>query len=139
MFKLTGSVKMVGNTVQVSEKFSKREFVVTDASGMYPQDIMFQATQDKCALLDGYHAGEQVEVSFNLRGREWTSPAGEVKYFNTLEAWRIERASQGANTGQNTGQMGGMAPVNLAPITATAATSAPAAIAESGADDDLPF
>ena len=139
MFKLTGSVKMVGNTVQVSEKFSKREFVVTDASGMYPQDIMFQATQDKCALLDGYQVGEQVEVSFNLRGREWTSPAGEVKYFNTLEAWRIERASQGANTGQNAGQMGGMAPVNLAPITATAATSAPAAIAESGADDDLPF
>ena len=126
---------MVGNTVQVSEKFSKREFVVTDASGMYPQDIMFQATQDKCALLDGYQVGEQVEVSFNLRGREWTSPAGEVKYFNTLEAWRIERASQGANAGQ----MGGMAPVNLAPITTAAATSAPAAIAESGADDDLPF
>lgn len=137
MFKLTGSVKMVGNTVQVSEKFSKREFVVTDASGMYPQDIMFQATQDKCALLDGYHVGDQVEVSFNLRGREWTSPAGEVKYFNTLEAWRIERANQGAPAGQGAGQMGGMAPVNLDPIVAPAA--APAAIANSGADDDLPF
>lgn len=133
MFKLTGSVKMVGNTVQVSEKFSKREFVVTDASGMYPQDIMFQATQDKCSLLDGYQAGDQVEVSFNLRGREWTSPAGEVKYFNTLEAWRIERANQGAPATQNAGQMGGMAPVNLNPV------SAPAAISESGADDDLPF
>jgi hypothetical protein len=137
MFKLTGSVKMVGNTVQVSEKFSKREFVVTDASGMYPQDIMFQATQDKCALLDGYQAGDQVEVSFNLRGREWTSPAGEVKYFNTLEAWRIERANQGASGGQGAGQMGNMAPVNLDPIVAPAA--APAAIANSGADDDLPF
>jgi hypothetical protein len=33
-----------------------------------------------------------VEVSFNLRGREWTSPTGDVKYFNTLEAWRIETA-----------------------------------------------
>ena len=134
MFKLTGSVKMVGNTVQVSEKFSKREFVVTDSSGMYPQDIMFQATQDKCALLDGYQAGEQVEVSFNLRGREWTSPAGEVKYFNTLEAWRIERAHQGAPVG--TGQM---PPVNLDPIVAPSAAAAPAAIANSGADDDLPF
>jgi len=30
-------------------------------------------------------------VSFNLRGREWTSPQGEVKYFNTLDAWRIEK------------------------------------------------
>ena len=136
MFKLTGSVKMVGNTVQVSEKFSKREFVVTDASGMYPQDIMFQSTQDKCALLDGYQVGDQVEVSFNLRGREWTSPTGEVKYFNTLEAWRIERANQGAPVNQNAGQMGGMAPVNLNPVSAAAA---PAAISESGADDDLPF
>ncbi|MCE2682000.1 MAG: DUF3127 domain-containing protein [Flavobacteriia bacterium] len=133
MFKLTGSVKMVGNTVQVSEKFSKREFVVTDASGMYPQDIMFQATQDKCALLDGYRTGEQVEVSFNLRGREWTSPAGEVKYFNTLEAWRIERSNQGAPVGS-----GEMAPVNLNPIVAPTA-AAPEAIGNSGADDDLPF
>jgi hypothetical protein len=90
MFKLTGTVKVVNSTVQVSEKFSKREFVVTDTSSMYPQDIMFQATQDKCSLLDAVHSGEQVEVSFNLRGREWTSPQGEVKYFNTLEAWRIE-------------------------------------------------
>ena len=34
---------------------------------------------------------DQIEVSFNIRGREWTSPQGEVKYFNTLEAWRIEK------------------------------------------------
>jgi hypothetical protein len=41
--------------------------------------------------LDAFKVGNQLEVSFNLRGREWTSPAGEVKYFNTLEAWKIER------------------------------------------------
>ena len=52
MFKLSGIVKVVNPTVQVSEKFAKREFVVTDASSMYPQDIMFQSTQDKCSLLD---------------------------------------------------------------------------------------
>ena len=52
MFKLNGIVKLVNQTVQISEKFAKREFVVTDASSMYPQDILFQATQDKCSLLD---------------------------------------------------------------------------------------
>ena len=57
---------------------------------MYPQDILFQATQDKCSLLDSIKVQDQIEVSFNLRGREWTSPTGEVKYFNSLEAWRIE-------------------------------------------------
>jgi hypothetical protein len=87
--KLSGNIKVINETQVISEKFSKREFVVTDNS-MYPQDISFQFTQDKCGILDGYKAGQNVEVSFNLRGREWTSPTGEVKYFNTLEAWRIE-------------------------------------------------
>lgn len=91
MFKLTGTIKVVNDTVQVSEKFSKREFVINDASSMYPQDILFQSTQDKCGIIDQFKVGETVEVSFNLRGREWTSPQGEVKYFNTLEAWRIEK------------------------------------------------
>lgn len=90
MFKLTGVVKMVGKTVAVSEKFSKREFVITDATSMYPQDIMFQLTQDKCSMLDPIAEGESVEVSFNVKGRMWTSPQGEEKYFNTLEAWRVE-------------------------------------------------
>ena len=82
MFKLTGTLKVIKDTVQVTEKFSKREFVVSENSSMYPQEIAFQAAQDKCSMLDGYSEGENVEVSFNLRGREWTSPQGEVKYFN---------------------------------------------------------
>lgn len=131
MFKLNGIVKVVNPTVQVSEKFSKREFVVTDASSMYPQDIMFQATQDKCALLDSIQQNEQVEVSFNLRGREWTSPQGEVKYFNTLEAWRIEKIGSTAPAGipQNGPSAMNLDPVNVASAQANSAAD----------DDDLPF
>ena len=101
MYKLTGTIKTIKETVQVSEKFAKREFVINDASSMYPQDIAFQSVQDKCSMLDGYNVGDTVEVSFNLRGREWTSPKGEVKYFNTLDAWRIEK-SEGSVGGQYT-------------------------------------
>lgn len=90
MYKLKGTVKVVNDTVQVSDSFKKREFVVTDEDSQYPQDISFQCAQDKCAMLDQIAEGQQVEVSFNLRGREWTSPQGEVRYFNTLDAWRIE-------------------------------------------------
>ena len=89
--QLTGSIKVINETVQISEKFKKREFVVTTNDEMYPQDIMFQAVQDKCSLLDAYNEGDTVEVSFNLRGREWTNPQGEVKYFNTLDVWRVEK------------------------------------------------
>jgi hypothetical protein len=131
MFKLTGTLKVLNPTVQVSEKFSKREFVVTESSSMYPQDIMFQLTQDKCSLLDGYNANDQVEVSFNLRGREWTSPQGEVKYFNSLDAWRLDRV--GANSGSGM-PVSGPSAMNLAPVTA-----ASAAMNVEQKDDDLPF
>jgi hypothetical protein len=130
MFKITGTVKVVNSTVQVSEKFSKREFVLTDNSGPYEQHISFQATQDKCAMLDNVSVGEQIEVSFNLKGREWTSPQGEVKYFNTIEAWRIEKAGQGQGIPQS-----GPSAMSLDPIPAPAATTSLA----SDEEDDLPF
>jgi hypothetical protein len=131
MFKISGILKVKNDTVQVSEKFSKREFVLTDNSSMYPQDILFQLTQDKCALLDAFNPQQQLEVSFNLRGREWTSPQGEVKYFNTLEAWRIEAVGQN-NMGGGIPASGPSA-MNLDPIAAPSTSTAPSD------DDDLPF
>lgn len=118
MFQLKGRLKEVKETRQVSEKFSVREFVLTDESSQYPQHVQFQATQDRCSLLDGFQVGGEVTVNFNIRGREWTSPQGEVKYFNSLDAWRIEGA-------------------NAVP-TPTAQDIPPASI-DSGSDDDLPF
>ena len=48
-------------------------------------------TQDKCALGDNLNIGDEVDASINLRGREWTSPKdGVVKYFNTIEIWKLE-------------------------------------------------
>jgi hypothetical protein len=83
-------IKTKGETVAVSEKFKKREFVAT-VEGSYPQDIQFQLSQDKCSLLDNFQVGEEIEIEYNLRGREWTNPQGEAKYFNTLEVWKIGR------------------------------------------------
>lgn len=92
---LTGTIKKIGATEQVSDKFKKREIVITDDSNsQYPQHIQLQASQDRCTILDQFYVGDNVTVHFNLRGREWTSPQGEVKYFNTLEVWKI--ASNGA-------------------------------------------
>ena len=90
MYQLRGVLKEVKETRQISEKFSLREFVLTDESTKYPQHIQLQATQDRCDLLDGLNIGEEVSVNFNLRGREWTNAEGEVKYFNSLDAWKIE-------------------------------------------------
>ena len=37
------------------------------------------------------------KIGINIRGREWTNPQGEVKYFNSITGWRIEKVS-GENT-----------------------------------------
>ena len=89
---ITGKIKFIGEVQQPSDKFRKRDFVVTDESSQYPQHILIQVTQDRVVLLDDCRVGDEVKVHFNLRGREWTDPQGQVKYFNTIEAWRIEKA-----------------------------------------------
>jgi hypothetical protein len=90
MFKIQANVKSVGQTVSVSEKFSKRELVVEIPDDKYPQIVQFETTQDKCQLLDSIGSGQQVEITFALRGREWTNPSGDTKVFNTLNLVRIE-------------------------------------------------
>jgi hypothetical protein len=78
----------------VTGTFRKREFVVeyTD-NPLYPQYVKFETTQDRTALLDAVEVGDTIEVTFNLKGREWVSPQNETKYFNTLDAWRIQKVS----------------------------------------------
>ena len=90
--EVQGRIKFIGTTEAVSDKFRKREIVVT-TDEQYPQHISLQFTQDKCNLLDKYSIGENVVVNINLRGREWTDKTGVVKYFNTIEGWRIEKSS----------------------------------------------
>lgn len=91
MYKFNGTVYEVGQTEQVSEKFSKRLLVVSDDDENYPQLVSFEFVNDKTDLLDPYAPGDTVEVSFGLRGREWTNPkTNEVRYFNTLSAFKIE-------------------------------------------------
>lgn len=100
--QVTGLLKVKNDTQIVSEKFKKREFVLTlEASTPYPQYVSFQVTQDKCDILDKFSEGQELEVSFNLRGREWDGAKG-IKYFNTLEAWLIKSVGESAINKPNT-------------------------------------
>jgi len=98
MFELNGIIKLKKDEQKVSDSFKKREFVVTDNSSNYPQHIQFQLTQERCRLLDEVNVGDQVKVSFFIRGREWQGKdGGGVKYFNSLDAWRVEKSSGGSS------------------------------------------
>jgi hypothetical protein len=73
----------------VSEKFQKREFVI-EMSGEYPQYISIQLTNQKCDLLNNIAIGSELTVHCNIKGRAWQKEGQPTKYFNTLEAWKIE-------------------------------------------------
>jgi len=89
--EVTGTLKAKYDTQKVSDRFSKREFVLTtEENTPYPQHISMQVTQDKCLILDAVNIGDELKVQFNLRGREWNGPQG-IKYFNTIDVWKIER------------------------------------------------
>jgi cold shock CspA family protein len=89
MFKFKGIAYKVGNVETISDKFRKRELVLTDGADQYPQYIPFTFVNDKCDLLESIAEGQEVEVSFSLKGREWTSPQGQVKFFSTIEGFAV--------------------------------------------------
>lgn len=87
----TGKLHTIYETKKVTDRFVKREFVLEVADNpKYPQLVLFQLTGDRCSQLDGLKTGDQVRIDFSLRGREWKNPQGEVKYFNSLDVWKIE-------------------------------------------------
>lgn len=94
--EIQGTIKHIDQTKTVgSGGFRKRELVIT-TDEQYPQHLLIEFVQDKTDLLNSYRVGQPVKVSINLRGREWTNPQGEVRYFNSIQGWRIESLQSGA-------------------------------------------
>lgn len=95
--QVSGNLKLVRETQQVTDKFQKREFVV-QTTEQYPQFITMELQGDKCDIIDSYAEGEEVVVDINLRGRSWVNKDGEEKFFNTIVAWKIQRANSQQQT-----------------------------------------
>ncbi|MEE3331780.1 MAG: DUF3127 domain-containing protein [Myxococcota bacterium] len=113
-FEITGRLHVISEAQQKSERFRLRQFVVELGDNpQYPQHVQFQLTGDRCENLDGFNVGDEVKLEFSLRGREWTSPQGDVKFFNSLDVWRIDRigdpaaANDGGGFGDSAGFGGG--------------------------------
>ena len=89
--EVSGKIKVLGDVKTYGDNgFRKREVVITTEE-QYPQHLLIEFVQDRCELLDSFNVGEIVTISINLRGREWQNPEGEVKYFNSIHGWRIEK------------------------------------------------
>jgi len=160
--ELTGTIKKLFDTQQVSPTFRKRE-VVIETDENYPQVVLCEFTQDRADIPSRYREGDKVTVSINIRGREWTNRDGETKYFVSIQGWRMapgdgsegggasrgdrndrgnyggggERGDRGGNYGGGNRNQGG----NFGggdPIARAASQQAPG-FDSSSDDDDLPF
>lgn len=118
-YELTGKIKLIQDEQTFNSGFRKREIVVTVEDGKYPQEILLEFLQDKIELLNGFAPGQDVTVSFNLRGREYNG-----RYFNNLAAWKIAAVEAGATDG-----------VSAWPE--AQATTVP--VSNNNLDDDIPF
>tara|TARA_Y100000034_G_C6703411_1_gene310346 strand:- start:87 stop:455 length:369 start_codon:yes stop_codon:yes gene_type:complete len=92
-YEITGKILVKYDTQKVSDKFQKREFVLNvedhNNGQVYTSTPKFQLTQDRCNLLDSINQGDNVKVSFNVKGNKWEKD-GVVSYFSNLDAWKVE-------------------------------------------------
>lgn len=130
--ELQGTVKKIFETQTFASGFQKREMILLTQE-QYPQPVSIEFLSEKVHLLDSVNEGENIKIGINIRGREWTNPQGEVKYFNSISAWRLEKVSDNAPQ-----------PTQAAPAAAPQeSAAAPANTNENPfadeEDDDLPF
>jgi len=93
-YELSGRIKLIQDPKTFDSGFTKREMVVVVEDGRYPQEINLEFVQDKVALLDDLQPGQDVTVSFDIRGREYNG-----RYFNNLQGWKVEVQDQGGSGG----------------------------------------
>ena len=92
MYEAQGTIKVINDTQTFGSGFTKREFVITTES-KFPQDIKFELVKEKCDWLDKFATGQQVNVSFDIRGNEYNG-----KYYVNLNCWKLQ-AGAGGNAG----------------------------------------
>src|SRR5688572_4306552 len=89
--EITGKLHLKSDTQQITDKFKKRDFVMELNDNGYVQYIKFQLNQDKCNILDNFNTNDQIKVSFNLTGRQYTKKTGEIDFITNIVAWKIEK------------------------------------------------
>lgn len=117
--QITGKVEVIGATVAMPSRdgvktFYRRELVLDctrynpDTGEPWENHPRFELSGNNCGLLDQFAVGQRVTVDFSLRGTKYQdSQTGEVKYFTTINAFKIQPAqdpSQSSNVQQNVTQ-----------------------------------
>lgn len=140
--EVSGKLIEIQPTQQIKENFSKREFVIeitqqTNTGMTFTNYASFQLVNNACSLMDRFQVGQDVRVSFDIRGNRWEKD-GQVRYITNLNAWRVDpagMAQQAPQQGYNQGQQYPQQQFNQAPQQ----PGAGAPSFDPGGADDLPF
>ena len=106
-FEIQGIIHSIGDTNSYGNNgFQKREFVIKlsgpGENSTHPNHIALEVVKDNCALMDAYNLGDEVIVHFNLSGRLWSGNGKGEKCFTSLQAWRVQPATQANRTAATT-------------------------------------
>lgn len=88
--EILGKIKKILEIKTFSSGLKKRELVILTEE-KYPQHILVEFLQDKIYLLDGLKINEFLKIYINIKGREWINPEGIIKYYNSIQGWKIEK------------------------------------------------
>jgi hypothetical protein len=132
-FEITGTLIAKFDTQVINDKFKKREFAMeTKDESNYSNYVKMQLVQAKTDMIDGYNIGDEIKVSFNIRGNKWEKN-GVTNYITNLDAWRIQKVGDEQNRAAFTQTQGSPPAPNFIP-------DAPASFVPGEAfDNDLPF
>ncbi len=78
---------------KISADFTKRIIVVNDCSLYNPQNLPLEVSNERIPLIDGFKEGDMVDVSFNMRAKDWVDRSGKTRTFITLHLWGIKLVS----------------------------------------------
>jgi hypothetical protein len=99
-FEITGKLVAKYDTINRTETFKTREFVIEksdDIGGrIITNYVKFQSVHDKTSLPDKFNIGDEIKVSFNIKGSKWTKD-GKENYITNLDAWRMETVKLSQN------------------------------------------
>lgn len=87
-YSVKGTIKVMGQMEKFPSGFSKRVVVLSVKDGEYENLVPISFVKDKTSLIGKSRAGDQVEIEFDIRGREYKG-----NYYTDLVGWRVNTVS----------------------------------------------
>ena len=80
-----------GVSQKTGNQWQRASYIIEHEHGQYPRRMVFDVSNGRIQEL-ALQLGETVTLHLNVDCREY--PQGSGRYFNSIEAWKVERVQQ---------------------------------------------